>query len=289
MKIFITGAGGQLGYDLKRCLSRTHQVVAATRQQLDITNAEQVNDAIQAAKPDVIIHAAAYTAVDQAEKDWETAYLVNGIGSRNIAVVSERVAAKLVYISTDYVFDGLKGSAYHEFDSTNPLSVYGRSKLAGEQFVQHLTRRSFIVRTSWLYGRKGRNFVTKILQLAMEGKELSVVSNEWGSPTYTVDLAKFIDSIISTDQYGTYHASNAGYCSRYELAKTIIRLGGYRNKIIPVPSSTIPLEAKRPINSSLDHLAIRLNKLPPIRNWKEGLCAFLINDLNVREVSHLHD
>jgi dTDP-4-dehydrorhamnose reductase len=290
MKILITGAQGQLGLELMRLLSRQYHVIGLSKKDMNVAHIDEVYHAIQLHRPDTVIHAAAYTKVDQAERDWETAYQINAIGTRNVASAAEHIGAKLVCISTDYVFDGEKGSPYHEFDTPRPLSVYGRSKLEGERLVQSLHSRYFIVRTSWLYGKYGNNFVSTIIELAEKGGALSVTKNEWGTPTYTLDLADWLGQIITTEQYGIYHASNAGSCSRYEFATSILRLSGYRNQVKPVDRSTFRAAAARPKNSSLDHLGIRLNGLPHIRSWKEALSAYLINDLKIREkVNYFHD
>lgn len=278
MKVLITGAGGQLGTELAIYLKRKLAQAAIfplARQDLDITNFEQVQGVIRGIRPDVIIHTAAYTKVDQAETDQDLAYAINAIGTRNVATCGENVGAKLVYISTDYVFDGRKNAPYTESDQPNPLNIYGRTKLAGEEFVRSLSSRHFIVRTSWVYGKHGQNFVTTMLQLAEERQELMVVDDQVGSPTYTLDLAEFIVSLMKTEQYGLYHATNLGACSWYELAGEIFRLKGMKVKLRPCRSEDFARPARRPAYSVLEHTEIRNRGFKDLRPWQEGLAGFL--------------
>ncbi|WP_248927700.1 dTDP-4-dehydrorhamnose reductase [Paenibacillus hamazuiensis] len=281
MKIAITGAGGQLGKDLVRTLAPGHEIFAFTRAELNVANERAVSETFAKVKPDVIIHAAAYTQVDRAEREPEAVYTVNSFGSRNVALAAKHTGAKLVYISTDYVFDGKKEGAYKESDWTNPLSVYGSSKLHGEKFTELICDRYYIVRTSWLYGKYGDNFVTKVVSLAEKQQVLAMVCDQFGSPTYTLDLAEFISALIETDRYGVYHASNRGVCSRYEFAQHILKAAGLTNVVLkPVSSDSFPASAIRPVNSALDDEAIRVNNLPPLREWVPALYDFIRNDLN---------
>lgn len=277
MKVLITGGKGQLGVDTASVFQqRDWEVFAFGRDMLDITKGEQVMEVVQSVRPDVVIHAAAYTQVDQAEQDVDSAYLVNAYGTRNVAVASEKVKAKLVYISTDYVFDGTVSEPYNEFAPTNPQSVYGKSKLAGESFVRELSSRFFIVRTSWVYGLYGNNFVKTMLKLAKERNELAVVYDQVGSPTYTVDLACFLAELVRTELYGTYHASNSGQCSWYEFAKVIFEEAGLKHvSVHPVTTEQFKRPAPRPAFSVMDHMAIRLNGLQDLRPWREALRDFL--------------
>lgn len=281
MNILITGAGGQLGHDLVRVFSEQglHRINAFTRQELDVTEEEAVFRTVAAVRPDVIVHAAAYTQVDLAETRMEEAYKVNSLGTRNVALAAVQTGAKLVYISTDYVFDGTKRTPYNEQDRTNPISIYGHSKLHGEKFVQLSCEKYFIVRTSWLYGRQGSNFVTKVLSWAEQKNELTMVSDQYGSPTYTYDLAQFIGRLIETDRYGIYHAANRGGCSRLEFAQEILRLGGKSEvKLLPVSSEQFPAPARRPEYSIFDDMAIRASGLKPLPYWREALQTFLFED-----------
>lgn len=284
-RIMVTGAAGQLGYDVVKTLEADgHHVLGCDRDQMDITNQQQCTDQINAYQPDVIIHCAAYTAVDQAESDIDTAFSINAVGTRNITVAAESVKAKLVYISTDYVFDGMGNSPYQEYDETNPQSVYGKSKLAGERLVQSLSTRWFIIRTSWVFGSHGHNFVKTMLDLMEMRPKLQVVHDQQGSPTYTVDLARLIAELAVSEKYGIYHASNAGSCTWFEFAQAIAEEGTKHGtfqaavqiaEIVPCTTTEFPRPAPRPAYSVMDHIGIRTNGLQAMRPWREALIAFL--------------
>lgn len=277
MKIVVTGAKGQLGTDLVHLLAdRGYEVYGYGREELDITNFDQVKQVIAEVRPDVVIHAAAYTKVDLAESEPDKAFLINAYGTRNVAVSSEAVEAKLVYISTDYVFDGTANVPYNEFAPTNPISVYGKSKLAGEQFVRDLHSKFFIMRTSWVYGKNGNNFVNTMLKLAEERDELIVVHDQVGCPTYTVDLANCILELIQTEKYGIYHVSNSGYCSWYEFAKAIFEEARIEVKVNPCTTEDFPRPAPRPAYSVFEHMALKLNGFSEMREWREALKEFIM-------------
>ena len=282
MKVLVTGANGQLGRDVVLLLEKEgHSVLACDRDQMDITNQVQCNDVISSYHPEVVIHCAAYTAVDAAETDIDGAYKVNAVGTRNVSVAAERAGAKLVYISTDYVFDGSSSSRYQEYDDTNPQSVYGKSKRAGELLVQSLSSKWFVVRTSWVYGLYGNNFVKTMLKLGQEKPKLQVVHDQIGSPTYTVDLARFLVKLMQTEMYGIYHASNSGTCTWYEFTEAIFaearNVGGVsiQAQLEPCTTEQFPRPAPRPRNSVMDHLSIRTNGLADLRPWREGLREFI--------------
>ncbi|MFD1885688.1 dTDP-4-dehydrorhamnose reductase [Paenibacillus wenxiniae] len=282
MKVLVTGASGQLGMDMVAVLQRKgHDVMGCNRQQLDITNLEQCQQVVGEFVPTVIVHCAAYTAVDAAESDVDGAYLVNATGSRNMAVAAEAVGAKLIYISTDYVFDGQGENPYYEYDNTNPQGVYGKSKRAGEQLTQTLCNRYFIVRTSWVYGLHGNNFVKTMLKLGQEKPELKVVHDQKGSPTYTVDLVEFVSELMRTEKYGIYHASNSGACTWYEFTQEIfsqakqVLQASITASLEPCTTADFPRPAPRPANSVMEHMSIRTNGFQDIRDWREGLTAFL--------------
>ncbi|MCP8617497.1 dTDP-4-dehydrorhamnose reductase [Salirhabdus salicampi] len=276
-KIVVTGAAGQLGSDVVQQLRKIdeYEVYGFTRQELDITNDEEVFNTFRSIRPDAVIHCAAYTKVDHAEEDPDTAYLVNAIGSRNIAAASEKVKAKLVYVSTDYVFNGESEKPYHEFEETSPLGVYGKSKLAGETFVRNLHSQFFIVRTSWVFGVNGQNFVKTMMELAKKMDELKVVEDQVGSPTYTQDLARNIIEMVQTEKYGTYHVSNSGQCSWFEFASEIFNQIGSDIKVNPCTTEEFPRPAPRPKNSVFDHMALRLNQFAEMPHWRDALTRFL--------------
>lgn len=284
MKVMITGALGQLGCDVVQLLSKSHELMPLSKGDLDVTHIKEVMEIVKYNRPDVIIHTAAYTDVDRAEKDPKKAYDVNAFGTKNLAEAAQLVKAKLVYISTDYVFDGSKGESYTEFDSPSPLSVYGESKLIGEHFVKNLCDQFFIVRTAWLFGRHGDNFVKKIYTIARSQHQVLAAVDCVGSPTYSLDLASFIERLIYTDKYGIYHAANHGNCTKYDFVKAILEEAGLNKScIIPVKSSTFMLPAARPLNSALDDRAIRMNGFPLFQSWRSALRTFMTEDLYFKE------
>ncbi|MGG1312878.1 dTDP-4-dehydrorhamnose reductase [Cohnella laeviribosi] len=273
--LLVTGANGQLGQELVRMVTEKIRIVGYGRDRLDITNLDQCREVIADIRPDAIIHAAAYTAVDKAESEPDEAYRINALGTRNLAIAAREQAAKLCYISTDYVFDGIGTAPYNEYDNTNPQSVYGKSKRAGEILLQSLADRYFIVRTSWVYGKFGNNFVKTMLKLASERDSVTVVEDQIGSPTYTYDLAQFLIELVQTEKYGVYHASNTGSCSWYEFAKAIFEESGIPIRTEPCTTEQFPRPAPRPAYSVMDHSAIRQNGFKDLRPWREALRAFL--------------
>ncbi|WNQ12895.1 dTDP-4-dehydrorhamnose reductase [Paenibacillus aurantius] len=275
MRILVTGAGGQLGRDLVDILGETHEVSGLDRDGLNITDLARCRSAARKFLPDAVVHAAAYTAVDQAESDEEEAYRVNVTGTANMTIAAREIGAKLCYISTDYVFSGNGEAPYKEYDETGPASVYGKTKLAGERSVQALSGRYFIVRTSWVYGRHGSNFVKTMLELAKSRPELKVVHDQTGSPTYTADLVRFIGSLVDSEQYGIYHASNTGACTWYDLARAVFEEAGLPTRVIPCRTEEFPRPAPRPAYSVLDHLAIRAGGFSELRPWRDALKEFL--------------
>lgn len=274
--IVVTGAHGQLGRDMVSLLeAQGYRVYGFGSKEMDVTQINQVEKIMQELSPGVVIHCGAYTKVDQAEAEPEEAYLVNGYGTRNIALAAGSVDAKLVYVSTDYVFDGNGRTNYDEFVQPNPINIYGRSKWMGEQFVQRFHNRSFIVRTWWVYGLHGNNFVKTMIKLGTEKKSISVVDDQIGCPTYTEDLAGFIGKLITGEMYGTYHYSNSGHCSWYQFAKAIFKYTGLDVEVIPVSSDQFIRPAKRPSYSVFDHQALKLNGFDFPRNWEVALKDFL--------------
>jgi dTDP-4-dehydrorhamnose reductase len=280
--VLITGSNGQLGKELVELFSKVDfNVYGYNREQMDVTNQEKVQEIIHKIKPDIVLHSAAHTKVDLAESEPDHAYDINAYGTRNVAVASEQVGAKLVYVSTDYVFDGTGTEPYNEFSPTSPLGIYGKSKLAGERFVRDLHSKFFIVRTSWVYGKYGDNFVKTMLKLGEEREELSVVSDQIGCPTYTRDLANCMLELVQSERYGVYHVSNSGKCSWYEFAKAIFEEAGINVKVNACSTSEFPRPAARPANSVFDHMSLRIEGFKEMRPWKEGLAAF-IEDIKIK-------
>jgi len=294
MKVVVTGAGGQLGTDLCKVL-RDFEVIPLTHRDIEIGDMNSVKRVFNEYKPDTIINTAAYVRVDDCETEQDKAFLINALGARNVAVVAQELGAKLVHISTDYVFGGIgetlvashklggdKPHPYTEFDTPIPLSIYGRSKLAGEDFVHHLCQKHFIVRTSGLFGiaessGKGGNFIETMLSLAKERDELRVVNDQEFSPTYTGDLAKKIAQLITTEYYGIFHITNKGACSWYEFAREILKQADLKTQVIPVTSDQYPQKAKRPRFSVLDNYHLRLLAMDDMRTWQEALKGYMIS------------
>ncbi|KXY32409.1 NAD(P)-dependent oxidoreductase [Bacillus cereus] len=276
-RIIITGANGQLGKQLQEELnSEEYDIYPFDKKLLDVTNISRIKQVIQEIKPHIIVHCAAYTKVDGAEKEQDIAYLINAIGARNVAVASQLVGAKLVYVSTDYVFPGDKPDGYHEFHNPAPINIYGASKFAGEQFVKELHNKYFIVRTSWLYGKYGNNFVKTMLRLGKERENISVVADQVGSPTYVADLITVINKLIHTSLYGTYHVSNRGSCSWFEFAQKIFSHTKIRVNVLPVSTEEFGSAAVRPKYSIFQHKMLQLNGFLQMPTWEEGLERFFI-------------
>jgi len=271
MRILITGADGQLGRSLAKTLGGRHEICGFGRAALDVTDAERCLDVMRHIRPDAVVHAAAFTAVDQAERERDAAYAVNAIGAANVAAAAQEFGAKMCYISTDYVFDGVKNEPYIEFDRPHPLNVYGHSKLAGEQLVQTLCQRYFIVRTSWLYGVDGRNFAKTMIALAKKGEPIKVVDDQFGSPTFAYDLSRFLGELIETSRFGIYHATNSGHCSWFDFAAAIFEESRLNVSLEPCTTDQFPRPARRPRYSVLDNMAIRVNGFRPLRHWREAL------------------
>ena len=276
MKILITGSKGQLGLELTKQLEKEkkYEIIATDRDELNIIDINSVNEFLLNNKPDVVINCAAHTAVDLCETDVENAYKINAIGPRNLAIVCEKIGAKLVQVSTDYVFDGNGARPYREDDTTCPNSIYGTSKLMGENFVREFCSRYFVVRTAWLYG-EGNNFVRTMLKLAETNSELNVVNDQFGSPTSTVDLAKAIIDLMNTEHYGVYHGTCEGQCSWYDFAKKIFEIKNIDIKVNPVTSEEFKRPAPRPSYSVLDNFMFKLVGLNSFRNWEKSLEEYL--------------
>jgi dTDP-4-dehydrorhamnose reductase len=276
MKVLITGAKGQLGQDIIRNLSEENiQFLGADIDDFDITDAVETHNYIKQYRPDTVIHCAAFTAVDAAEEKYDQCHKVNVVGTMNIVDVCKEINSKLVFISTDYVFDGQKNGEYTIHDITNPLSIYGKTKALAEQFVINNLSKYFIIRTSWVFGINGNNFVKTMIRLAEKQGSINVVCDQIGSPTYTRDLSNLIVEMISTERYGIYHATNDEYCSWAEFAKTIMELKGYSTSINEISSDEYPAKAHRPHNSRLSKESLIENKFSLLPTWKNALIRFL--------------
>jgi dTDP-4-dehydrorhamnose reductase len=276
MKIMITGSEGQLGKDLQQeCQSRAIKYIASDLDVLDICDLKEVQHHVWMAHPTAIINCAAYNAVDQAESDFEKAKMVNGIGPKNLAIAAEEAGIPIIHFSTDFVFKGDKGSAYSISDKPEPISRYGQSKLLGEQQVQAVTNRFFIVRLSWVFGAGNMNFVKKVLEWAEKNDEIKIVDDQVSSPAYTVDLAPAILDLLETGSFGMYHLTNKGHCSRYEWAKLIVEKAGLDTKVLPAKSADFSEPAKRPEFSALDNFPIADLIGREMPTWQDATERFL--------------
>ena len=276
-RVLVTGAAGMLGRAVAAEFARRgYEVFALSRQDLDITDFAKARDILRQARPQVVVNCAAYTNVDGAEADYYRALLVNGLGARNIALACREVGAALVHVSTDYIFDGQKSEPYEVYDTPNPLNAYGKSKLWGERAVAEVSGgRHFIVRTSWLFGPGGKNFVDTMLRVGREKGAAKVVSDQRGCPTYTVDLARAIADLVESSRYGTYHVTNAGSTTWYEFALAIFKLAGLAVEVSPCSTAEFPRPARRPPYSVLDPFPLKETigyLLPP---WEEALERYL--------------
>ncbi|MDN5301114.1 MAG: dTDP-4-dehydrorhamnose reductase [Thermoanaerobacteraceae bacterium] len=278
MRILITGKNGQLGYDLCRLLKEKEDITAIGREDFDLaTDLDKLYKFILELKPEVIIHCAAYTKVDDCEKNIDLAYKINAVAPARIASACADTGSRMVYISTDYVFDGKKEEPYMEFDTPSPLNVYGSTKLAGEEMVRHITNRHYIVRTSWLFGIHGHNFVKTMLKLASERKALKVVNDQRGTPTYTKDLAEALYRLINTNHYGTFHITNSGSTTWYEFAGKIFDLCGMDGiELQPITTEEYGSPALRPKYSVLRNFITEEILNIKMRDWEEGLRDYLI-------------
>lgn len=280
MKILVTGCNGQLGREIinqlesKKTKGEPIELLKCDKESLDISNFEDVYTYILEKKPEVIINCAAFTNVDLSEEKVDLAYKINALGSKNLAIASEKVKSKLVYISTDYVFKGDKKTPYREDDTTNPTNIYGKSKFLGEKYTKDFCSRYFIIRTAWLYG-DGNNFVKTMLRLSESKKEINVVDDQVGSPTSTKELAVCVLNLINTEYYGTYHGTNNGFCSWYEFAKKIFEIKNIDVKVNPITSDKFPSKVNRPSYSVLDNFMLKLIDLDNFKHWEEALEEYL--------------
>lgn len=288
MKLLITGGKGQLGCQLKSIIDRKSSDIGELDprlkdceckfidfDELDITNLDEVLSCLGSFKPNAVINCAAYTNVDSCENDRDSAFKVNAIGPRNLAIACEKYAAKLLQVSTDYVFNGEGNVPFTEYDTPQPVSVYGKTKYLGEQYIRENCSRYFIFRTAWLYGEWGKNFVYTIMKAAKAKGHLDVVDDQRGNPTYAEDLAHHILKVILTDEYGIYHCTGCGECSWYDFACKIVEYSGIECSVTPVTSGMINRAAKRPAYSSLDNMMLRVTSGDDMRPWQESLESFI--------------
>ena len=276
MEVLVTGTNGQLGYDIVKELRKQNiECYGATRKDFDIVDFKATEEFITNYMPDAVIHCAAYTAVDKAEDEQGLCYLVNVSATENIAEICKKINAKMLYISTDYVFDGTKEGFYKVDDKPNPINVYGKTKLLGEQAVQRILDKYFIVRISWVFGEHGNNFVKTMLRLGKEHKEINVVADQYGSPTYTADLAPLLVEMVQTEKYGIYHATNEGVCTWAEFAEEIFKIAGMDVKVNHITTAEYPTRAKRPMNSRLSKKSLTIDNFKNLKNWQNAVKNYL--------------
>lgn len=276
MRILVTGVKGQLGHDVVNELNkRGHTPIGVDVEDMDITDAAAVEQEMKGGDLDAVIHCAAYTAVDAAEDNQELCMRVNAEGTRNIARICKELDVKMIYISTDYVFDGEGERPWEPDDARDPLNVYGESKYQGELAVEEYLEKYFIVRIAWVFGVNGKNFIKTMLRLAENQKEINVVNDQIGSPTYTYDLAVLLADMVETEKYGRYHATNEGLCTWYEFAQEIFKQAGVDVKVNPVTSEEFPAKAKRPHNSRMDKSKLTRNGFRLLPSWQDALKRYL--------------
>lgn len=279
MKVLVTGGKGQLGYDIANELNRRgHEAIGVDIEEMDITDRVAVENVMRATKPDAVIHCAAWTAVDAAEENEEKVRAINAVGTKYIAEECKKLDSKLIYISTDYVFNG-KGEKPWDPDCNDfePLNVYGKTKLEGELFVADTLEKYFIVRIAWVFGVNGKNFIKTMLNIGQTHDAVRVVNDQIGTPTYTYDLARLLVDMAESEKYGYYHATNeGGYISWCDFAKEIFKQAGYNTKAIPVTTEEYGLsKAARPFNSRLDKSKLALNGFQPLPPWQDALQRYL--------------
>ena len=273
--ILVTGCNGQLGRAVNEKYSASdYELVNTDVSDLDITDVDAVMEKVKSVNPVAIINCAAYTAVDNSESDWDNAYRINAIGPRNLSIAASEVGVKLIHISTDYVFDGTASAPYREYDAVNPQGAYGKTKLEGEEFVRQFADRFFIIRTAWLYG-DGKNFVKTMLRLSEDHDEVRVVSDQYGTPTSSVELANAIAYLLPTDNYGTFHGTCEGSCSWADFTEEIFRIKGIDTVVKRITTKEYPTPAKRPAYSVLDNYMLRLTTDFSFSDWHDAIGAYL--------------
>ena len=274
-KIWICGAKGQIGRAINEVIDKLeYKILDTDIDDLDITDTDEVLRFGEMNRPDVIINCAGLTDLEECEKDLSKAFKTNALGARNLSIVARKLEAKLVHISTDDVFDGKSQKPYTEFDETHPKTAYGKSKLAGERYVKEFTYKHFIIRSTWVYGL-GNNFINQLLEKVDQGETLSIAGDQFGSPTSAKELARFVLHLIQTNEYGTYHATNKGVCSRYEFASEILRLTGKQVEMKPVVTHMSDFSRERPAFSVLDNFIMSMTPVYDFPNWKESLKEYI--------------
>ncbi len=279
MKVLVSGAKGQLGYDIvKRLNELGEEVCGVDIDDFDLTDKSATEKYVLDFMPDVVVHCAAYTAVDLAESNREACLKINRDGTRNLAEAAKKAGAKLMYFSTDYVFDGQGERFFEPEDEKHPINYYGETKLLGEEEVTSLLERYFILRISWVFGINGKNFVKTMQKLGRERDEVSVVCDQVGSPTYTADLARLVCEMIKTERYGTYHATNEGICSWAEFAEEVMKQSGLGCRVKKITSDMYPAAAKRPANSRLSKKKLKENGFELLPDWRDALKRFVLEE-----------
>ena len=277
MKVLITGGKGQLGFAVRQRLDEQHiPCIAVDKEEFDLAKQAETVAYIKSCMPDAVVHCAAYTAVDKAESEKALCYDINVNGTKNIVLACKETGAKLIYISTDYIFDGAGNAPHETEEKPNPVNYYGETKYQGELAVKQWEK-SFVIRTSWVFGENGNNFINTMLRLAREGKKLRVVDDQTGAPTYTVDLARLIGDMLKTESYGTYHATNEGACTWYELANYIFECKGLKPDIVAVTSAEYVTAARRPQNSRLSKSSLDAAGFTRLPHWRDAVQRYLNN------------
>lgn len=275
--ILVTGSTGQLGSDVvKELLKRGYSTLSPNRSEFNLCSEDSIRNYILNSNCEAIVHCAAYTQVDKAEDEKDLCIKINATATKHIVKCAKILDIPMIYISTDYVFDGTKDGEYTENDETNPINIYGESKLAGEKYVQEILDKYYIVRTSWVFNINGKNFIETMLRLSKANNQLSIVNDQIGSPTYTKDLSRLLVDMLETSKYGLYHATNEGYCSWYEFANTIFKLANINIDIKAINSNEYASRAKRPLNSKLSKDKLIEYGFKPLPNWKDALKDYLI-------------
>ena len=275
--ILVTGSTGQLGSDVvKELLKRGYSTLSPNRSEFNLCSEDNIRNYILNSNCESIVHCAAYTQVDKAEDEKDLCIKINATATKHIAKCAKILDIPMIYISTDYVFDGTKDGKYTENDETNPINIYGESKLAGEKYVQEILDKYYIVRTSWVFNINGKNFIETMLRLSKANNQLSIVNDQIGSPTYTKDLSRLLVDMIETNKYGLYHATNEGYCSWYEFADTIFKLANINIDIKAINSNEYASRAKRPLNSKLSKDKLIEYGFKPLPHWEDALKDYLI-------------